>query len=98
MDCAGMAELADAQASGACGSNIVWVQVPSPASFLFFIRLRKYDPSLTGFFISMDRTGKCISSIRSVRYQTRSRKKETARKHIFSRLFLFIYSITDVLP
>ena len=27
-----MAELADAQASGACGSNIVWVQVPSPAS------------------------------------------------------------------
>ena len=32
---AGVAELADAQASGACGSNIVWVQVPSPASFLF---------------------------------------------------------------
>ena len=30
---AGMAELADAQASGACGSNIVWVQVPLPASF-----------------------------------------------------------------
>ena len=28
---AGMAELADAQASGACGSNIVWVQVPFPA-------------------------------------------------------------------
>ena len=26
-----MAELADAQASGACGSNIVWVQVPSSA-------------------------------------------------------------------
>ncbi len=24
--------MADAQASGACGSNIVWVQVPSPAS------------------------------------------------------------------
>lgn len=30
---AGVAELADAQASGACGSNIVWVQVPSPAFF-----------------------------------------------------------------
>ena len=30
-DYAGVAELADAQASGACGSNIVWVQVPSPA-------------------------------------------------------------------
>ena len=27
-----VAELADAQASGACGSNTVWVQVPSPAS------------------------------------------------------------------
>ena len=26
-----VAELADAQASGACGSNVVWVQVPSPA-------------------------------------------------------------------
>ena len=26
-----VAELADAQASGACGSNTVWVQVPSPA-------------------------------------------------------------------
>ena len=30
---AGMAELADAQASGACGGNIVWVQVPFPAFF-----------------------------------------------------------------
>ena len=28
-----MAELADAQASGACGSNIVWVQVPSSAFY-----------------------------------------------------------------
>ena len=26
--------MADAQASGACGRKIVWVQVPSPASFL----------------------------------------------------------------
>ena len=26
-----MAELADAQASGACGSNVVWVQVPFSA-------------------------------------------------------------------
>ncbi len=32
---AGVAELADAQASGACGSNIVWVQVPSPAFIIF---------------------------------------------------------------
>ncbi len=30
---AGVAELADAQASGACGRKIVWVQVPSPAFF-----------------------------------------------------------------
>lgn len=28
-----VAELADAQASGACGSNTVWVQVPSSAFF-----------------------------------------------------------------
>ena len=34
--CAGMAELADAQASGACGSNIVRVQVPLPALFFCF--------------------------------------------------------------
>ena len=26
--------MADAQASGACGSNVVWVQVPSPAFFM----------------------------------------------------------------
>ena len=31
-----MAELADAQASGACGSNIVRVQVPLPALFFQF--------------------------------------------------------------
>ena len=30
-----MAELADAQASGACGRKIVWVQVPSPASLKY---------------------------------------------------------------
>ena len=30
-----VAELADAQASGACGSNIVWVQVPSSALFFY---------------------------------------------------------------
>lgn len=29
-----VAELADAQASGACGSNTVWVQVPSSAFFI----------------------------------------------------------------
>ena len=33
---AGVAELADAQASGACGRKIVWVQVPSPALFFCF--------------------------------------------------------------
>ena len=31
LDYAEVAELADAQASGACGSNVVWVQVPSSA-------------------------------------------------------------------
>ena len=33
--CAGMAELADAKASGACRSNIVRVQVPLPALFFY---------------------------------------------------------------
>ena len=28
--------MADAQASGACGRKIVWVQVPSPALFFCF--------------------------------------------------------------
>ena len=36
---AGVAELADAQASGACGSNIVWVQVPSPA--FLYVRVKE---------------------------------------------------------
>ncbi len=50
-----MAELADAQASGACGSNIVRVQVPFPA--LNFI-INYHQPSLwrkarnDGFFFS----------------------------------------------
>ncbi len=38
-DYAGVAELADAQASGACGSNIVWVQVPSPA--FLYVRVKE---------------------------------------------------------
>ena len=29
--------MADAQASGACGRKIVWVQVPSPALFFSFV-------------------------------------------------------------
>ncbi len=33
--------MADAQASGACDSNIVWVQVPSPA--LFFSVQHTYE-------------------------------------------------------
>ena len=38
-----VAELADAQASGACGSNIVWVQVPSSALFFYLkTALRDY--------------------------------------------------------
>ena len=46
--------MADAQASGACYGNIVWVQVPSPASkreqkcslFLCFILLAMHKLSL----------------------------------------------------
>ena len=39
---AGVAELADAQASGACGRKIVWVQVPSPALF-FALRIKNWS-------------------------------------------------------
>ena len=52
---AGVAELADAQASGACGSNIVWVQVPSPAlslvsrdTYKAFFLYRKFMRILSG--------------------------------------------------
>lgn len=38
---AGMAELADAQASGACGRKIVWVQVPFPAFFFILSKIKK---------------------------------------------------------
>ena len=41
-----VAELADAQASGACGSNTVWVQVPSSA--LFFCLKAKFSQRLRG--------------------------------------------------
>ena len=37
-----MAALADAQASGACGRKIVWVQVPSPALF-FALRIKNWS-------------------------------------------------------
>ena len=36
-------ELADAQASGACGSNTVWVQVPSPAFFICILKKKAKD-------------------------------------------------------
>lgn len=36
-----MAELADAQASGACGRKIVWVQVPFPALFFILSKIKK---------------------------------------------------------
>ena len=34
--------MADAQASGACGRKIVWVQVPSPALF-FALRIKNWS-------------------------------------------------------
>ena len=34
--------MADAQASGACGRKIVWVQVPSPALF-FTLRIKNWS-------------------------------------------------------
>ena len=44
-----MAELADAQASGACGSNIVRVQVPLPALFFVFVQIYKKIAAFTFF-------------------------------------------------
>ena len=45
---AGVAELADAQASGACGRKIVWVQVPSPA--FFHVRFFTFSLEILSFF------------------------------------------------
>ena len=39
--------MADAQASGACGRKIVWVQVPSPA--FFFISSAYHPPQILDF-------------------------------------------------
>ena len=36
--------MADAQASGACGSNIVWVQVPLPALFFLQTAFPAFEP------------------------------------------------------
>ncbi len=35
--------MADAQASGACGRKIVWVQVPSPAFFYFLRKITGWE-------------------------------------------------------
>ncbi len=48
---AGVAELADAQASGACGRKIVWVQVPSPASFFIFKHALRHFDKFSHFII-----------------------------------------------
>ena len=53
---AGVAELADAQASGACGSNTVRVQVPPSAFFCFLKRIagmnkRVRPKGLGSFFV-----------------------------------------------
>ena len=57
-----VAELADAQASGACGSNIVWVQVPSSALFFY----SKKETDTVSFFsvLMIQKTSDiCISSM-----------------------------------
>ena len=64
---AGMAELADAQASGACGSNIVRVQVPLPAFFLCRkMREASKPDTYTGFeaslFYALKAEGECRSN------------------------------------
>ncbi len=47
--------MADAQASGACGSNIVWVQVPSPA--FLYVRVKEALRIRCFFFFSHRRHG-----------------------------------------
>ena len=61
-----MAELADAQASGACGRKIVWVQVPSPALFFCFAEediasQRVFRSKDTGVLLNLNFTSSCIS-------------------------------------
>ena len=48
--------MADAQASGACGRKIVWVQVPSPALF-FALRIKNWSggPILIMFILRLRR-------------------------------------------
>ena len=47
---AGVAELADAQASGACGSNTVRVQVPPSALFIFCLK-ELAEQTASSFFL-----------------------------------------------
>ena len=42
--------MADAQASGACGRKIVWVQVPSPA-LLLHKKLETSETNVSGVFL-----------------------------------------------
>ncbi len=47
--------MADAQASGACSSNTVWVQVPSPARCYFYLEARKSKDFWVSFFAVKDK-------------------------------------------
>ena len=65
-----MAELADAQASGACGSNIVRVQVPFPArpgiiadAVILFCCLASRDVVGSNFQTCSENSKKCEKSI-----------------------------------
>ena len=78
--------MADAQASGACYGNIVWVQVPSPASSIQYCRnarkCRNWQTSKTKDLVVDTPCG----------FKSHLPHKEN-RKHIVSGFLLFPYLI-----
>jgi hypothetical protein len=72
-----VAELADAQASGACGSNIVWVQVPSSA--LFFIYGKSFNKTSHFSFIYQNMFEKSFLQSAYYLHQSMPEKRLSAR-------------------
>ena len=65
---AGVAELADAQASGACCGNTVWVQVPPSA-----LQKRNIQTDVPFFYsLSLSATRRCSTSLRTASEARRS--------------------------
>ena len=69
--------MADAQASGACGSNIVWVQVPSSA--LFFIYGKSFNKTSHFSFIYQNMFEKSFLQSAYYLHQSMPEKRLSAR-------------------